>query len=90
MDTYVPEEHVIQSEVDQNLDNDNDENVQLIDSTSKLVTSYDRFAKAEPIPKRKYPQQSELPDTITVLKDPTTNGIVYLVGTAHFRYFNHL
>ncbi|CAF4115558.1 unnamed protein product, partial [Rotaria sordida] len=27
---------------------------------------------------------SQLPDTITILKDETTNGIVYLVGTAHF------
>ena len=88
MDTYVPEEHVIQSEVEQNLDDDQDEEeLQLIDSPSKLVTSYDRFSKAEPIPKRRHPTQSELPDTITVLKDPTTNGTVYLVGTAHFRYF---
>ncbi len=87
MDTYIPEEHVIQSEINENLDNEEEEeDIELIDLSSKSVTSYERFSKAELIPKRKYPQQSELPDTITILKDQTTNGIIYLVGTAHFRY----
>jgi hypothetical protein len=84
MDTYVPEEHIIQSELNENLDDEED-----VDLSSKLVTSYDRFSKAELIPKRKYLQSSELPDTITILKDQTTNGIVYFVGTAHFGYFIH-
>jgi uncharacterized protein (UPF0305 family) len=87
MDTYVPEEHIIQSENNENLIiDDEEEEVELIDTSTKLVTSYDRFVKAEPIPKRRHPQPSQLPDTIAILKDDTTNGTVYLVGTAHFRF----
>jgi len=86
MDTYVPEEHIIQSENNENL-KEEEEEVELVDTSSKLVTSYDRFLKAEAIPKRRYPQPSELPETITILKDEITNGTVYLVGTAHFRFF---
>ena len=55
------------------------------DSSLNLVDHYRRFAKAEPIPRRRHPQPSELPPTITILKDPITDATVYLVGTAHFR-----
>lgn len=87
MDTYVPEEHIIQSENIENIENQEDEEIQLRDSSLKSITSYDRFLKAEIIPKRKYPQPSQLPETITILKDEVTKGTVYLVGTAHFRFF---
>ncbi|CAF1341497.1 unnamed protein product [Rotaria sp. Silwood1] len=83
METYVAEEHIIQSENDQNLLNEQ-EDIELVDKSLKTITSYDRFIKSTPISKRKHPQSSDLPDTITILKDDTTNGIVYLVGTAHF------
>ncbi|CAF1458776.1 unnamed protein product, partial [Rotaria sordida] len=83
METYVPEEHIIQSEKDENLINEQ-EDIELVDKSFKSITSYDRFLKSESIPKRRHPQPSQLPDTITILKDETTNGIVYLVGTAHF------
>ena len=85
METYVPEEHVIESEKDENLTKEEEDEVEIVDTTLKAVTSYDRFSKAELIPKRKHPQQSQLPETITILKDDTTNGMIYLVGTAHFR-----
>jgi hypothetical protein len=86
METYVPEEHVIESEKDENLTKEeDDEEVEIVDTTLKAITSYDRFSTAELIPKRKHPQQSQLPETITILKDDTTNGMIYLVGTAHFR-----
>jgi hypothetical protein len=84
MDTYIPEEHIIQSE-----NNDNsitEDQVELIDTSLNVVTSYDRFLKSEPIPKRKHPQPSQLPETVTVLNDNITNGTIYLVGTAHFRF----
>ena len=85
METYVPEDHVIQSEKDENLTKEGEEEeVEIVDTTVKPVTSYDRFVKAELVPKRKHPQPSQLPETITILKDNITNGIIYLVGTAHF------
>ena len=71
MDTYVPEQHLIQSE-------NNCEQLNLIQNSIQL------FEKPEPIKKRRYPNENELPETITILKDPITNGIIYLVGTAHF------
>jgi len=85
MDTYVPEEHIIQSE---NLteEEEEEEEVEVVNPSVNLVTSYDRFVKSEEIPKRKHPQSSQLPETITILKDHITNGTVYLVGTAHFRF----
>ncbi|CAF0727149.1 unnamed protein product [Adineta steineri] len=90
METYVPEEHIIQSEKDENLikqddDEEEEEEVEEVNNLSlETLTTYDNFLKAEPIPKRKYPQSTELPETITILKDNITNGTVYLVGTAHF------
>jgi hypothetical protein len=86
METYVPEEHVLQSEKDEDLTKEEEEEVEIVDTTLRAVTSYDRFLKSELIPKRKHPQSSELPETITILKDETTHGLVYLVGTAHFRF----
>jgi hypothetical protein len=82
METYVPEEHVIQSESNDYIVEEKVEEVQPVNA---LVTTYDHFVKATPIPKRKHPQPSQLPETIKVLKDETTNGTIYLVGTAHFR-----
>jgi len=81
METYVPEEHIIQSENDKNIENEEEEGNPSLQS----ITSYDHFLKSESIPKRKHPQPSQLPETITILKDEITNGMVYLVGTAHFR-----
>jgi hypothetical protein len=85
MDTYVPEEHIIQSE---NLteEEEEEEEVELGNTSVNLVTTYDRFVKSEEITKRKHPQSSQLPETITILKDDITNGTIYLVGTAHFRF----
>jgi hypothetical protein len=83
METYVPKEHIIESEKDENLPKDD---MEIVDTTVKTITSYDRFLKAEPISRRKHPIPSQLPETITILKDQTTNGTVYLVGTAHFRF----
>ena len=42
------------------------------------------LVKAEKISKREHPSESELPETIKILRDPFTNGTIYLVGTAHF------
>jgi hypothetical protein len=86
LDTYVPEEHIIQSENNEHFIEEDDD-LELIDTSLKLVTTYDQFSKSEPISKRKHPQPSQLPETITILKDEITNGTVYLVGTAHFRFF---
>ncbi|CAF1237859.1 unnamed protein product [Rotaria magnacalcarata] len=83
MDTYVPEEHILQSENDECLINEQ-EDIELIDKSSKTITTYDDFSKSEQISKRKHCQPSELPETITILKDETTDGTIYLVGTAHF------
>ena len=71
IDTYVPEQHLIESET----------NSEAINSIETLLPFVD---KPEPIGKRKHPNPDELPETITILRDPITNGIVYLVGTAHF------
>lgn len=83
MNTNLSNDDKNQSENNENLMNDKEYNESL-----RIVTSYDNFIKSEKIPKRKYPQQSELPETITILKDDTTDGIVYLVGTAHFRFLS--
>ena len=66
--------------------NEEEEEIEIVDSSLQLVTTYDHFLKSEEIPKRKHPQPSQLPETITVLHDQTTNGTIYLVGTAHFRF----
>lgn len=50
------------------------------------VDIYNGFVKSELIPQRKHPHPSQLPQTITILKDSNTNATVYLVGTAHFRF----
>ncbi len=84
METYVPEEHIIQSENDKNIENEEEEGNPSLQS----ITSYDQFLKSESIPKRKHPHPSQLPETITILKDEITNGTVYLVGTAHFRFIS--
>lgn len=102
METYVPEENLIQSEINDNLNNEEkqinekekeiekeegeeEEAIEIVDQSLTTVNNYDQFVKPERISKRKHPQPSQLPDTITILKDETTNGIIYLVGTAHFR-----
>ncbi|UJR34327.1 hypothetical protein I4U23_021730 [Adineta vaga] len=87
METYVPEEHVIESEINEHLSErkpEEEEEVEPVNPLIPSITSYDHFIKAQPISKRKHPQQTELPETITILKDETTKGIIYLVGTAHF------
>ncbi len=86
METYVPEEHIIQSENNQNIANEEEEEEEEGNPSLQSITSYDHFLKSESIPKRKHPQPSQLPETITILKDEITNGTVYLVGTAHFRF----
>lgn len=56
------------------------------ETTSNEINHYDRLVKCESIPQRKHPHPSQLPQTITILKDSNTNATVYLVGTAHFRF----
>ena len=84
-DTNSPREVIIQSEDNGDL-TDDEENEQ-VDQSLITLTSYDHFLKAESIPKRQYPQPSDLPETVKILKDEISNGTVYLVGTAHFRFF---
>lgn len=66
-----------------------EQSIDEIDSSENLVDNYRRFPKAQPIAKRKHPQASELPETITILKEPINDATVYLVGTAHFRFTIH-
>ena len=47
----------------------------------KASSGYIRPAR---IPTREYPCESDLPDTIKLLREPTSNARIYLVGTAHF------
>ncbi|CAF0812845.1 unnamed protein product [Didymodactylos carnosus] len=43
---------------------------------------YSLLPKPRSIPIRV--ENPQLPETVTVLKDPNTNGTIYLIGTAHF------
>ena len=55
-----------------------------MDEENSSVNCYNGFLKPELIPQRKHPHPSQLPQTVTILKDLNTNATVYLVGTAHF------
>lgn len=86
MDTYVPEQHVIESEKDADSPDETVSVSPVTSASSSLTTTYDHLIKPVAIPKRKHPVASQLPETITILKDAITDGTIYLVGTAHFRF----
>jgi hypothetical protein len=65
--------------IDDVLENTTDEPVQ-------QLAAYQEFVVARPLPTRHHPQLHEVPETVKILRDTTTNGVVYLIGTAHFRF----
>ena len=52
--------------------------------SSKTNPSMTRYIRPERIHRREYPDENQLPETIKLIREPTTNATIYLVGTAHF------
>lgn len=52
--------------------------------SSKTKPSMTRYIRPERIHRREYPDENQLPETIKLIREPTTNATIYLVGTAHF------